>query len=446
MKKNNKNNPETNSIDDKNSFAKLTETRETLNEEQRKALDIMIKGQDVFLTGKAGTGKSYLLSHFLNNAKSQGKNVIVCAPTGIAAIQVHGATLHHTFCLRTRPILPDQPMQVEDVIKAADIIVVDEISMCRFDIFSYVCKQIRKAEQISGRPKQVIVVGDFYQLPPVLTDDDREVLEMVWRKKIPDIGAGYAFVSPEWDDMHFDGIILDTLMRQKKDTDFARHLNQIRTGDYTAIDWINNNTAKDVRPGIYMYGTNRMVDDKNKAEIMSLGAKRHVYKGVNAGFTKPLPTDVDLVLCVGARVMTIVNDTSKSQLYQNGSLGTVVDMRDKSVVVALDNGNTVEIEPYSWQDFDYRVKKDRMGEDKIVEHLIGEYTQLPLKIAFACTIHKSQSQTFDSANLDPCCFGPGQLYVALSRVTCATDLHLLHPIRKRDLIVSPDVIDFYANL
>ncbi|MCD8022805.1 MAG: helicase, partial [Lachnospiraceae bacterium] len=132
---------------------------------------------------------------------------------------------------------------------------------------------------------------------------------------------------------------------------------------------------------------------------------------------------------------------------QNGSLGTVKRMNENSVFVAFDNGKTAEIPPYTWQDIDYRVETDeKTGSVRLVEDVIGEFTQLPLKIAFAVTIHKSQGQTYDSANLDPACFGEGQLYVALSRVTRADRLHLLHPIRQQDLKISPEVAAFYEKL
>ncbi|MCD8019695.1 MAG: viroplasmin family protein [Clostridiales bacterium] len=432
--------------DNASRFPDISKQRIVLNEEQRTACDVMEGQENIFLTGEAGTGKSTLLKHYLRKAQQKDKNVIVCAPTGIAAIQIHGATLHRVFKIGLGPILPDKRItKMRDEVKQADIIIIDEISMCRFDVFDYVCRYIERAAKVSKRPKQLIVVGDFSQLAPVLQDKDRQILEEAWLHQIDDVGAGFAFVAPAWQRMHFHTIVLWEVMRQKEDEEFIKQLNKIRSGDDSAIDWFNAHTTAQAQPGIYMFGTNRQADAKNKKEIEALQQQTHVYVGKLDGFQKELPTSEELVLCEGARVMSVMNDQNGK--YQNGSLGTVKKMKDSSVVVDFDNGATAEIEPYTWQDIDYRVEIDEAtGKTKLVEDVLGEFTQLPLKIAFAVTIHKSQGQTYDSANLDPNCFGDGQLYVALSRVTSVDALHLLRPIRRRDLRVSAEVKEFYEGL
>lgn len=417
---------------------------ECLNEEQRKAYDFMQTGNNIFLTGEAGTGKSFLLQCFIENAK--GKNVIVCAPTGIAALQVHGATIHKTFRLKTEPILPDKNIgKVRDVIKAADVIIIDEISMCRFDLFDYVCRYIMKAEQISGRKKQVIVVGDFCQLPPIMKGTGGNLLAEAWKGRVENPWVAFAFIAPGWKAMNFFPIVLKEVMRQKDDQEFLNHLNRIRTGDKGAIEWFNSHTAEQEQRGIFLYGTNVRVDEKNKQAVAELKGKPKTYYGQNDNFEYDLPVSMEISLCVGTRVMTIVNDAEGK--YQNGSLGTVAGLKNESVEVLLDNGRKTEIVRYTWYAVDYHVVTDeKTGEQKIEQEIIGTCTQLPLKIAFAITIHKSQGQTYDSANLDPACFSNGQLYVALSRVTSAKKLHLLRKITDRDLRVSYDVKHFYDSI
>lgn len=414
-----------------------------LNEEQKKAFGILLEGRNVFLTGEAGTGKSFLLNAFLNRIK--GKNVLVCAPTGIAALQIGGATIHSVFKIKPQPFLPGQPLRgIKNTVKAADVIVIDEVSMCRFDLFDYLCRYIQKAEQLSRKRKQVIVVGDFSQLPPVVAKD-REVLEEGWKEQISNISAGFAFLAPGWKQMGFYPVALKQVMRQRGDAQFLENLNKIRRGDESAIAWFNQNTAKAEQPGIYMSALNRCVDQKNEQQMAELHTEKKAYEGTNENFKDSLPTKQSLVLCEGARVMSLLNDPGGE--YQNGSLGTVAKLKNHSVVVKFDHGGTVEVAPYTWEDIEYQVVVDeKTGEASLKQVVTGSFTQLPLRVAFAVTIHKSQGQTYDSVNLDPYCFDVGQLYVALSRVTRADRLHLEKAVRKEYLQVSRQVQCFYDEL
>ncbi|MDO5424070.1 MAG: viroplasmin family protein [Eubacteriales bacterium] len=414
-----------------------------LNESQKKALEIMLSGENVFLTGEAGTGKTFLLKYFL--AKVSAKNVIVCAPTGIAALQIHGATIHHVFRADLGPLMPDKPLgRIQDAVKEADLIVIDEISMCRFDLFDYVCRSIQEAQDISKRKKQVIVVGDFYQLPPVMTDKDREVLAQAWMGRIEKIGDGFAFLAPAWREMRFRTVLLTEVMRQKGELDFIENLNRIRRGETDALEWFNRNTAAEERPGIFLYARNLTVDRKNREETARLNRTARKYKGKKEGSIRDFPTAMELELCVGTRVMSIVND-GKGR-YQNGSLGTVTALGEDTVKVRLDNGAHVAFERYVWEAVDYAVvREEDTGRCRLEKRVVGRFEQLPLKVAFAITIHKSQGQTFDSANLTPECFGAGQLYVALSRVRSAEALYLTRRIEERDMIVSDEVRRFYGE-
>ena len=416
---------------------------EHLNEEQKKAFQVLLAGGNVFLTGEAGTGKSFLLNVFLD--RMQGKNVLVCAPTGIAALQIGGATIHSVFKIKPQPFLPGQPLRgIKNTVKAADVIVIDEVSMCRFDLFDYLCRYIQKAEQLSQKHKQVIVVGDFSQLPPVVAKD-REVLEEGWKEQIGNISSGYAFLAPGWAQMHFTPVVLRQVMRQKGDALFLDHLNKIRAGDESAISWFNGNISKEEQPGIYMSALNRLVDQRNEQQMAGLHTEKKTYEGSNENFKDSLPTKQSLVLCEGARVMSLLNDPGGD--YRNGSLGIVEKLKKNSVMVKFDHGGTVEVGPYTWEDIEYQVVADeKTGVPSLKQVVTGKFTQLPLRVAFAVTIHKSQGQTYDSVNLDPYCFDVGQLYVALSRVPGADRLHLEKAIKKQDLRVSQEVQRFYEGL
>lgn len=415
---------------------------ENLNDEQKAAFQILLEGENIFLTGEAGTGKSFLLNAFLDRVK--GKNVLVCAPTGIAALQIGGATIHSVFKLKPQPYLPDQPLgKIQNTVKAADIIVIDEISMCRFDLFDHLCRYIHKAGQMAKKPKQVIVVGDFSQLPPVIAKD-REVLEEGWKEQVGDISSGFAFLAPGWEKMNFCTIALRQIMRQKEDVQFLENLNKIRNGNSSAIAWFNRHAVEEEQPGIYMSALNKRVDERNQQEMDQLHTEKRTYEGMNENFKDTLPTKQSLILCEGARVMSLLNDAGGD--YQNGSLGTVKQLKNGSVVVAFDNGCRTEIAPYTWEDIEYQVEIDeKTGKPALKQVVTGKFTQLPLRVAFAVTIHKSQGQTYDSVNLDPYCFDVGQLYVALSRVTDVGRLHLTREIQKRDLRVSWEVKQFYAR-
>jgi ATP-dependent exoDNAse (exonuclease V) alpha subunit len=425
----------------KNEINKEKEVKKVnLSPEQQEALKKLMEGENIFLTGGAGTGKSFLIEYFVSQLPE--KNIITCAPTGIAALQIKGVTIHRLFNLKAEPIGPYKPInKIRDEIKEADIIIIDEISMCRFDIFDYVCRYIQKAQEISNRNKQLIVVGDFFQLAPICSKEERNVLSQLWGDFINE-SEGFAFETQMWDKMNFQNIILKEVMRQKGDEKFIENLNKIRVGDLNAIEWFNQNTAPNEQIGVYMYGNNISVKDKNRQKMSDLNQKIITYKGKCKDKVFDLPTDKNLELCVGARVMSLVNDSSGK--YCNGSLGTVTKLNTNSVNVQFDNGIISNIEDYTWETYDYKIHIDeKTGRRKIEKSIVGRFTQIPLKVAFAITIHKSQGQTYDSANFNPQIFAKGQLYVALSRVTHASALYLEKKIDNNHLMVSDRVKKFY---
>lgn len=431
---------------------------ETLNKGQVKAMKVLKSGKNVFLSGEAGTGKSYVLNQFIK--ESRKKNILVCAPTGIAAINVHGSTLHRVFKVPIEPISPwKNPIKTSDAIQEADIIIIDEISMCRFDCFEYVAKAIRLAERemqskinkkaaVMGvtpnktATKQLIVVGDFFQLPPVITEKDRTVLEKYWGKEF-NVGDGFAFQAPMWNDFDFVTIVLDEVMRQKN-LDFVTNLNKVRCGDGTALAWFNEKAAKQKQKGIYLCTTNKAAASLNAVEAGRLKGKSKIYRASISGTVTPSDkmTDDELELKVGMQVMSLVNDPNNR--YQNGSIGTVKSLGVRSATVQFDE--LVEMEPFRWEIIDYKIiETEDKSKNKVEKVVTGSFEQIPLKIAYAITIHKSQGQTYDAANVEPACFAPGQLYVALSRIKTVKKLHLEAKIKPQNLITSQIVLNFYKH-
>ena len=420
-----------------------------LTKGQKKAMQALNSGCNVFLSGEAGTGKSYVLTQFLREI-SNTKNVLVCAPTGIAAINIHGSTLHRVFQIPLGPISPTtNPLKISGPLEKADVIVIDEISMCRFDIFEFVAKSIKRAEAKAQKKspskttkKQLIVAGDFFQLPPVMTQKDRLILETYWDM---DIGDGFAFEAPMWENFDFASIILNEVVRQKDDVEFVTKLNQLRCGNKSGIEWINIHATPKKQKSIHLCGTNKMAEDINMRESKKLTGKSSTYCADISGSVNPTdkPTTDKLTLKVGMQVMTLVND-SKNR-YQNGSIGIITSLHDDTVDVSFAKGENVEITPHTWEIIDYKITTGN-EKSKVEEVVVGTFRQLPLRIAYAITIHKSQGQTYDAANLSPYCFAPGQLYVALSRLTSIKGLHLCGQIMPQYLITSQEVLDFYASI
>lgn len=425
-----------------------------LNKGQKQALNVLNSGRNVFLSGEAGTGKSFVLNHFLK--QNRYKNILITAPTGIAAININGSTLHRVFKVPIEPISPTKAvLKTSETIQKADIIVIDEISMCRFDCFEYVAKAIKLAEKEAQAkenakalrlrkepsalpPKQVIVVGDFFQLPPVITEKDRNVLDNYWNK-IMQIGNGFAFQAPMWNEFNFVTVILTEQMRQKDNFDFVTNLNKIRKGDKEALKWFNTNANKKKQKGIYLCATNKSAEQINIQESAKIKQKPYIYHAEISGnvLETDKATSDTLELKIGMQVMSLMNDNENR--YQNGTLGIIKKLTDDSVIVAFED-EIVEIIPHKWEIIDYKII-----ENKVEKVVIGTFKQLPLKIAYAITIHKSQGQTYESANISPYCFAAGQLYVALSRLKSIEKLHLMSEIKPEYLITSQDVLNFYEH-
>jgi ATP-dependent exoDNAse (exonuclease V) alpha subunit len=413
---------------------------------QEFAYNCMIEGRNVFITGDAGTGKSYVLNKFIDWCHQEDKNVIVTAPTGIAALNIDGSTLHRAFKAPIGPLV--QPLRsLSGILKDADILIIDEISMCRIDLFEFAIKQVIKVNAMrvkdpNGKPMiQIVLSGDFFQLPPVIVDTEREVLNKYFGR---DIGYGYAFQSELWEQCNFVNIVLNEVVRQN-DKEFMQALNKARLGDKSCITYFQKYSSRyEIKDAILLCGTNKKAKEKNDQELSLINEKEYCFESFVEGEVKSSDkvTEDELRLKVGARVMTLVND--QEDRYKNGSFGTItqIDSKSSTVYVQIDSGVKVAIEPYTWEIKGYST--DSKG--KLEKNTIGTFTQLPLKLAYAITIHKSQGQTYDKVNVNPYCWDYGQLYVALSRCKTINKMHLTQYIKPDFLKASPEVIKFYNSL
>lgn len=431
-----------------------------LNIEQEEAVEAMLSGRNVFLTGEAGTGKSTVVREFLRRC---GHKCLVLAPTGVAAVNAGGTTIHSQFMLRPGT---QNPMKLEPlndgmramVIRASKTIVVDEISMVRSDLF---CAMDARLRELSGgqnreRPfggRQIILVGDFLQLPPVIKDSKE--LEYLNRA----LGGKYAFQTDLWMAAQFENVFLKTQHRQSGDSIFRNVLNNLRKGNFEAAAKVLNNNCvyRDSLPStpICLCTTNREVDSINAGERAKVkGDERRFHAECRGKFNESdYPTDTELALVKGARVMVLCNKRTEDGrlLYVNGDMGVVTgfsDTDDGCVYVRLDKEIEVAIEPYEWKRYEYVTREDPETHVlTVVQEEVGRFVQVPLRLAYAITVHKSQGMSLDSVDLKlgRGCFDHGQLYTALSRCRSMAGLRLDRPVRSEDLIIDKEVIDFYSD-
>jgi len=408
-----------------------------MNAEQQLALDKIVKERkNVFVSGAGGTGKSTVIQAVKDNLD----NVIVCAPTGMAAMNVGGETIHSTFKLPCRVLGPNEAFDkmLTKEIRNADVIIIDEISMVRSDCFSSIIKIIKIAEELRKRKKQIIVFGDFWQLPPVITTNDRNVISEAWERETLN---GFCFETEEWKQCNFEYVELQKNVRQENDYEYQHALDLLRVGSHECIDYFNTYSSKQPVRGVTLCGRKTRVDAINRKESAKISRPAKEYYAIidgNFPQNKKMTEDC-LELKEGMRVMTICNDKDKQ--YRNGSLGTIEELYEDSVVVRIDGGYPTRIVPYTWV-----AGRPKYEDGKITEVYEGSFTQLPLRVAYASTIHKVQGMTLGCANIDPDVFESGMLYVAMGRCRSIKDIHLMEPISEDVIYSSNKVKEFYDEL
>lgn len=411
--------------------------------------------RSVFLTGKAGTGKSTFLKYIRDNIK---KKTVVLAPTGIAAVNVGGQTMHSFFKIPFKPMLPDDPdyanparmrkmlrytKEKVKLIQQLDLIIIDEISMVRADIIDFVDRVLRVYSGNMREPfggKQLLFVGDIFQLEPVVTHDTRDILRRYYKNF-------FFFNARAFEQINLVSIELRKIYRQS-DNEFISLLDRVRVNRATAADIACLNRRYDPNYqevnenfAITLATRRDTVDSINDEHMLALKTPESVYEGIiEKDFPdSSLPTARNLVLKVGAQVIFIRND--KEGKWYNGTIGKVTRLEDARVFVALETGEEMAVLPEVWENMQYTYNEK---EKKVEEKVLGTFMQIPLKPAWALTVHKSQGLTFNNVVLDFVggAFTGGQTYVALSRCTSLDGITLLKPLSERDIIVSMAVVDF----
>ena len=408
-----------------------------LTTEQQKAKDLILNGTNVFLTGDAGTGKSYVLRQVINILPAN--TTVVCAPTGVAAVNIHGITIHRLLELNPeKDIINLHPEHVPKKLEKVRTVIVDEISMCRSDLFTWLSESLKLAEIKYKHPIHLVVVGDFYQLPPVLaTPAEKEYFSN---------GKAYPFNTAEWYSWHFRPVVLHQVIRQTN-AEFSKALNSIRKGNTKYIHYLNSKSTKNrINNAITLVSTNKEANAINLKKVSSLEGGCKIYNSQISGQIndQDKPTPDKIKLKVGALVVFTANASDNT--YSNGTLATVTQLSADYIKVKIENSSEeITVFPFTWTIYDYRlIKEDNQRKLKKIQ--IGEYQQLPVKLGYAITIHKSQGQTYSAANIAPAGWLSGLLYVALSRVKDIKQLHLLHKIEPNMVNADPTVRNFYQHL
>lgn len=416
----------------------------TLSDEQEKLFDIFESSNDhLFITGKAGTGKSILLQYCKEHTE---KNVLVVAPTGVAALNVKGQTIHSLFGIPpiflSRENVGYASKKTAELLCKADTIVVDEISMVRADLMDAMDIMLRRArknpEPFGGM--QMVMFGDMYQLPPIVRDPREHQYFM------DNHGGFYFFNARVWNDTELDIYELNHIFRQTDET-FKDILNAIRTGDTSEsiLEQLNERVTTDIpeKGSVTIATTNNIVGAINGAHLQKLNDKVFLYKASTTGKFDPgsYPTDGELLLKKDAQVMMLRNDTEKR--WVNGTIGFIKDLDKNSIKVEID-GKTHPVAKETWNKVRFKLNKEK---GIVEEEVVSSFTQYPLRLSWAITIHKSQGQTYDSIVLDMGrgAFAHGQTYVALSRCKSQEGLYLKRAIRQQDIIVDPAIIGFMGG-
>ena len=433
------------------------------NQEWQQALQIIqYTRRSLFLTGKAGTGKSTFLRYVAQNTK---KKYVILAPTGIAAINAGGQTLHSFFKLPFHPLLPNDSRynvrnmrktlkyngELIKLLRELELIIIDEISMVRADIIDFIdrvlriyCRNMR--EPFGG--KQLLLVGDIFQLEPVVKEDE-------WRLMQPFYASAYFFSAKVWQQMQLVSVELRKVYRQS-DSDFIAILDRIRENAATDADLNAINSRVTAADGsaigasshagfqITLATRRDTVDYINDEQLKQLDGNSSIFNGTIKGNfpLTSLPAPMELEVKPGAQVIFTKND--KEKRWVNGTIGIVVGIDEEEGIIGVvdEDGHEYDVVREVWENMRYTFNEK---EQKIEEELLGTFVQFPLRLAWAITVHKSQGLTFRQVKIDFSgggAFAGGQTYVALSRCSSLKGITLEEPIRRSDIFVRPEVVAF----
>ena len=450
---------------------------ESLTASQRKAVSLALEGKEnLFITGAAGSGKSTVIRRIIKMASDMGKNVLVCASTGVAALNLgEGMTIHSAFSFPSEPCLIDGGprkglylrVTAPKLVKLADLIIIDEISMVSPDLLDSAVLSIRKCEKTSGRKKKLIVVGDFLQIPPVVPEGGihRSLLEAFYGRH----DSWHAFMGRYWESCAFRAVFLKEIVRQT-DKGFMECLRLIRVGDISCLEDMNRaygRTPPDSAVALYAYS--KMVYSKNSSCLRSIKGEAYTFETLveyGEGYDENnLPRHLKacippaLSFKAGTAILFTATDHDGSCSRRisggaakdmqngpslvNGMAGVIISVhqRGASVTIKTEKGVFLKVSPMERHLYDHQP-----GNGCLVRCRAVSFTQYPFVLSYAQTIHRAQGQTLRNVIVCPDTFTPAQLYVALSRVTSFEGLYLTRPIREEDLKVDQNVLAFYARL
>ncbi len=420
-----------------------------INEQFKKVFNLVENTQKhIFVTGKAGTGKSTLLKLLRDQTRKQ---VVVVAPTGVAAVNVKGQTIHSFFGFRP-DITVDKAREVgrkasSKVYKSMELLIIDEISMVRADLFDCI-DQFLQVVRKSGQPfggVQLLVIGDLFQLPPVLTNNDRDAIIQMY-------GSPYFFSSHAMKTIELQQVHLDKIYRQK-DGEFVEILNKMRDDTISLADLaiLNKQIVDDpgdIDGAICLTTTNDRAEIINRQKMQALQTPEVFFKGGIKGEYErtAVPVDEVLSLKIGAQAMLVTNDNLGR--WVNGTIGTIIqleqDREGELIRIALRDGQVVDIMENTWEMYEFIIDEKT---ERVISKSVGSYTQYPLRLAWAMTIHKSQGKTFDNVVIDlgRGAFAPGQVYVAFSRATTLEGIQLLTPVQRRDIWTDKRIVEYLKS-
>jgi len=417
-------------------------------ETPEEAIPYIMSGQNTTIIGPAGSRKSQLIetiTSFFQNS------IIKVAPTGQAALNIGGTTAHKMFGLGLTPFVQGQTdmscfSKERRAVLASEslmMLIIDEIPMLRIDVLQAIDYRMRQVRQEWDKPFggiQVLLLGDPYQLPPVVTDRDLQLMMQHYTSQ-------WFFDGEAYNEGNFQHLKLTKTYRQS-DPEFIEHLTYLRFGDkkQQVIDYFNDMCYKQPENEniLHLCSTNASVDAINKYFINQIDKKSFVFKGKAKGDFKERPVPENIELKVGAKILMCYND--QKERFVNGSSGIITALNKHGAKIELSNGNEVDIGPHTW--YNYEAKVNRYT-GKIENQIVGQYTQLGVKVGYSCSVHKSQGMTLLEGILDfgdKPLFAEGQLYVALSRFTNLDKVSMKRPLTLRDFKTNMKLKNWYDNI
>lgn len=422
-----------------------------INPQFEKAVQLMEDaGEGVFVTGKAGTGKSTLLEYYKATTK---RNIVVLAPTGVAAVNIGGQTIHSFFKFRPnitvelakKTATNLRKTKLGEIFQKISTIVIDEVSMVRADLLDCIdqfLRTVRKRKMVPFGGVKMVFIGDLYQLPPVVTNQEKEIFEGHYE-------SPYFFSAKVFKEIKMQFVELEKIYRQNEDK-FISILNGIRNNSISEeeIKILNERYFEDFEITdndfyVYLTTVNSTAAEINKYKLAQLPGELYSFEGAKEGEfdDKSIPGEFRLDLKEGAQVMLLNNDGAGRWI--NGTIGEVISISNEEVQVLLPNGNVESVFAYTWELYNYKLDDAK----KIKTEVIGTFTQFPLKLAWAITIHKSQGKTFNKIILDLSrgTFAAGQAYVALSRCKTLGGIILKNKFKKEHVIIDQRILKFFHD-